>query len=60
MAESGGIGELREAAAQALLEMLRQGKVGAGDLIKVLNMMEERGEGERPSPDFVICVREEE
>ena len=52
--------ELREAAAQALLEMLRQGKVGAGDLIKVLNMMEERGEGERPSPDFVIRVREEE
>lgn len=59
MGEPTDIGELKGTAAQALMELLRQGKVGAGDLIKVLNLMEEKGEGESLSRDFVIRVREE-
>ena len=59
MGELTGIGELKGTAAHALMELLRQGKVSAGDLIKVLNMMEEKGEGDNLSRDFVIQVREE-
>lgn len=58
MEHSEGI-SLGELARQALAEMIHNGKLSGGDLIKLLAMEEGRGEGGIPLGDFTIRLVEE-
>ena len=59
MSGSPGIKDLKETAAMVLMDLMGAGKVGAGDLIKLLSMEDEEPKEQAAGGDYRIDVRED-